>query len=45
MMGRIKTGIREQLMQTLWALPKRLLDRGTGARVDDMGPVRRWLQC
>lgn len=52
MMGRIKTGIREQLMQTLFGIAQKDADRvvvslvelGALSPVDDMGPVRRSIQ-
>jgi predicted unusual protein kinase regulating ubiquinone biosynthesis (AarF/ABC1/UbiB family) len=52
MMGRIKTGIREQLMETLFGIAQKNADRvvtslielGAIAPVDDMGPVRRSIQ-
>ncbi len=52
MMGRIKTGIREQLMKTLFGIAQKdanqvvnsLVELGALAVVDDMGPVRRSIQ-
>ena len=52
MMGRIKTGIREQLMQTLFGVAQKDADRivvslvelGALSPVEDMGPVRRSIQ-
>jgi len=52
MMGRIKTGIREQLMKTLFGIAQKdanqvvasLIEVGALAPVDDMGPVRRSIQ-
>ena len=52
MMGQIKTGIREQLMQTLFGIAQKDADRivvslvelGALSPVDDMGPVRRSIQ-
>ena len=52
MMGRIKTGIREQLMQTLFGIAQKDADRivvslvelGALSPVEDMGPVRRSIQ-
>ena len=52
MMGRIKTGIREQLMQTLFGIAQKdaervvvsLVELGALSPVDDMGPVRRSIQ-
>lgn len=52
MMGRIKTGIREQLMQTLFGIAQKdgervvtsLVELGALSPVDDMGPVRRSVQ-
>ncbi|MBV8887195.1 MAG: AarF/ABC1/UbiB kinase family protein [Chroococcidiopsidaceae cyanobacterium CP_BM_RX_35] len=52
MMGRIKPGIREKLMQTLFGVAQKdaervvlsLIDLGALSPVDDMGPVRRSVQ-
>lgn len=52
MMGRIKTGIREKLMQTLFGIAQKdaervvvsLVEMGALAPVEDMGPVRRSVQ-
>lgn len=52
MMGRIKTGVREQLMETLFGIAEKNADRvvaslvelGALAPADDMGPVRRSIQ-
>lgn len=52
MMGQIKTGVREQLMKTLFGIAQKdstqvvqsLVDLGAIAPVDDMGPVRRSIQ-
>ena len=52
MMGQIKTGIREQLMQTLFGIAQKdgervvtsLVELGALSPVDDMGPVRRSVQ-
>ncbi len=52
MMGQIKTGIREQLMQTLFGIAQKdadqivisLVELGALSPVDDMGPVRRSIQ-
>lgn len=52
MMGRIKTGIREQLMETLFGIAQKdaervvvsLVELGALSPVDDMGPVRRSVQ-
>ena len=52
MMGRIKSNIREGLMQTLFGIAQKdgdrvvqsLIDLGAIAPVDDMGPVRRSVQ-
>ncbi len=52
MMGRIKTGVREQLMKTLFGIAQKdanqvvlsLIELGALAPVDDMGPVRRSVQ-
>jgi len=52
MMGRIKPGIREKLMQTLFGVAQKdaervmvsLIDLGALSPVDDMGPVRRSIQ-
>ena len=52
MMGRIKTGVREQLMQTLFGIAQKdaervvisLVELGALSPVDDMGPVRRSIQ-
>ena len=52
MMGQIKSGIREQLMQTLFGIAQKDADRivvslvelGALSPVDDMGPVRRSIQ-
>lgn len=52
MMGQIKTGVREQLMKTLFGIAQKdstqvvqsLVELGAIAPVDDMGPVRRSIQ-
>ncbi|WP_414577993.1 ABC1 kinase family protein [Anabaena sp. CCY 9402-a] len=52
MMGRIKSNVREGLMQTLFGVAQKdgtrvvqsLIDLGAIAPVDDMGPVRRSVQ-
>jgi len=52
MMGKIKTGVREQLMKTLFGIAQKdaqqvmtsLVELGALAPVDDMGPVRRSIQ-
>ncbi|WP_369076435.1 ABC1 kinase family protein [Coleofasciculus sp. LEGE 07081] len=52
MMGRIKTNVREQLMETLFGIAQKNADRvvtslvalGALSPVDDMGPVRRSIQ-
>lgn len=52
MMGRIKTGIREQLMETLFGIAQKdanrvvasLVELGALAPSEDMGPVRRSIQ-
>ncbi|NMG10377.1 AarF/ABC1/UbiB kinase family protein [Brasilonema sp. UFV-L1] len=52
MMGRIKTNVREGLMETLFGIASKdgtrvvqsLIDLGALAPVDDMGPVRRSVQ-
>lgn len=52
MMGRIKTGVREQLMKTLFGIAQKdadqvvtsLVELGALAPTDDMGPVRRSIQ-
>ena len=52
MMGQIKTGIREKLMQTLFGIAQKdaervvvsLVDMGALSPVEDMGPVRRSVQ-
>ena len=52
MMGRIKTGVREQLMKTLFGIAQKdgeqvmtsLIELGALSPVDDMGPVRRSIQ-
>ncbi|HEY9605367.1 MAG TPA: AarF/ABC1/UbiB kinase family protein [Allocoleopsis sp.] len=52
MMGRIKTNVREQLMETLFGIAEKNADRvvtslvelGALSPVDDMGPVRRSIQ-
>jgi predicted unusual protein kinase regulating ubiquinone biosynthesis (AarF/ABC1/UbiB family) len=52
MMGRIKSNVREGLMQTLFGIAQKdgdrviqsLIDLGAIAPVDDMGPVRRSVQ-
>lgn len=52
MMGRIKPGIREKLMQTLFGVAQKdaervvvsLIDLGALSPVEDMGPVRRSIQ-
>lgn len=52
MMGRIKTNVREQLMETLFGIAQKDADRvvtslvelGALSPVDDMGPVRRSIQ-
>jgi predicted unusual protein kinase regulating ubiquinone biosynthesis (AarF/ABC1/UbiB family) len=52
MMGRIKTNVREQLMETLFGIAQKNADRvvaslvelGALSPVDDMGPVRRSVQ-
>lgn len=52
MMGQIKTGLREQLMETLFGIAQKDADRvvaslielGAIAPMDDMGPVRRSIQ-
>jgi predicted unusual protein kinase regulating ubiquinone biosynthesis (AarF/ABC1/UbiB family) len=52
MMGRIKTNVREQLMETLFGIAGKNADRvvaslvelGALSPVDDMGPVRRSIQ-
>ena len=52
MMGRIKPGIREKLMQTLFGIAQKdaervvvsLVDLGALSATDDMGPVRRSIQ-
>ena len=52
MMGRIKPGVREKLMQTLFGVAQKdaervmvsLIDLGALSSVDDMGPVRRSIQ-
>lgn len=52
MMGRIKTGVREQLMSTLFGIAQKdgqkvmdsLVSLGALAPTDDMGPVRRSIQ-
>lgn len=52
MMGKIKSGIREQLLETLFGIAQKNADRvvaslvelGALAPTDDMGPVRRSIQ-
>jgi len=52
MMGQIKTGLREQLMETLFGIAQKDADRvvaslielGAIAPMEDMGPVRRSIQ-
>lgn len=52
MMGQIKTGVREQLMKTLFGIAQKdagqvvtsLIELGAIAPTDDMGPVRRSIQ-
>lgn len=52
MMGRIRTNVREQLMETLFGIAQKDADRvvaslvelGALSPVDDMGPVRRSIQ-
>ena len=52
MMGRIKSNVREQLMETLFGIAEKNADRvvaslvelGALSPVDDMGPVRRSIQ-
>ncbi len=52
MMGRIKSNIREGLMETLFGIAQKdgdrvvqsLIDLGAIAPIDDMGPVRRSVQ-
>lgn len=52
MMGQIKSGVREQLMNTLFGIAQKdanqvvvsLVELGAIAPVDDMGPVRRSIQ-
>ena len=52
MMGRIKSGIRENLMKTLFGIAQKdaervvvsLIELGALSPVDDMGPVRRSIQ-
>jgi predicted unusual protein kinase regulating ubiquinone biosynthesis (AarF/ABC1/UbiB family) len=52
MMGRIKTNVREQLMETLFGIAEKnsarvvasLVELGALSPVDDMGPVRRSVQ-
>jgi predicted unusual protein kinase regulating ubiquinone biosynthesis (AarF/ABC1/UbiB family) len=52
MMGRIKTNVREQLMETLFGIAEKnservvasLVELGALSPVDDMGPVRRSIQ-
>ncbi len=52
MMGRIKTNVREQLMETLFGIAQKNADRvvtslvelGALSPADDMGPVRRSIQ-
>ncbi|MEP0779530.1 AarF/ABC1/UbiB kinase family protein [Microcoleus sp. ZQ-A2] len=52
MMGRIKSNVREQLMETLFGIAEKNADRvvtslvelGALSAVDDMGPVRRSIQ-
>lgn len=52
MMGQIKSGVREQLMKTLFGIAQKdstqvvqsLVELGAIAPVDDMGPVRRSIQ-
>lgn len=52
MMGQIKTGVREQLMKTLFGIAQKdagqvvtsLVELGAIAPTDDMGPVRRSIQ-
>lgn len=52
MMGQIKSGVREQLMKTLFGIAQKdgnqvvhsLVELGALAPVDDMGPVRRSVQ-
>lgn len=52
MMGRIKTNVREQLMETLFGVAQKdaervvnsLVELGALSPVDDMGPVRRSVQ-
>ncbi len=52
MMGRIKTNVREQLMETLFGIAQKdaervvtsLVELGALSPVDDMGPVRRSVQ-
>ena len=52
MMGQIKSGVREQLMKTLFGIAQKdgnqvvlsLIELGALAPVDDMGPVRRSVQ-
>ncbi len=52
MMGQIRTGVREQLMKTLFGIAQKdanqvvasLIELGAIAPADDMGPVRRSIQ-
>ena len=52
MMGKIKSNVREQLMETLFGIAEKNADRvvsslvqlGALSQVDDMGPVRRSIQ-